>query len=216
MMLQRGQNIPFDIAQYGVLFYRKAAGVPKLQENLRVFIEKIESGGPDSPILDFNPEERSPKDTTSDKLLEEIHKRSLAARRQVIYNDIIKNIFSPLLDHKLETLYDYPISRLKLYYDLSSLKENPDYDEAKLHWKQDLKDIGIDPEMIEAQVNALNKDVDIFFTSQIRKPVIDAITADGIFTAFESRTGIPPLNHVCIHNVIKQLERDWIEDTILS
>ncbi len=62
MMLQRGQNIPFDIAQYGVLFYQKAAGVPKFQENLRIFIEKIESGGPDSPILDFKPEERSPKE----------------------------------------------------------------------------------------------------------------------------------------------------------
>jgi hypothetical protein len=40
-------------------------------------------------------------------------------------------MFSPLLDYKLETPYDYPISRLKLYYDLSSLKENSDYEEAK-------------------------------------------------------------------------------------
>jgi hypothetical protein len=38
------------------------------------------------------------------------------------------------------------------------LKENPDYEEAKLHWEQD-QDIGIDPEVIEAQVNTLNNDV---------------------------------------------------------
>lgn len=62
---------------------------------------------------------------------------------------------SPLLRYKLETPYDYPISRLKLYYDLSSLKENADYEEAKLHWEQDLNDIRIDPEVIEAQINAL-------------------------------------------------------------
>lgn len=54
---------------------------------------------------------------------------------------------SPLLRYKLETPYDYPISRLKLYYDLSSLKENADYEEAKLHWEQDLNDIRIDPEV---------------------------------------------------------------------
>ncbi len=210
MMLQRGQNIPFDIAQYGVLFYQKAAGIPKFQENLRVFIQKIGSGGPDSPILDFKPEEMSPDDTTSEKLLEEINKRSLAARRQVIYNDLVKNTFGPLLRYKLETAYDYPISRLKLYYDLSSLKENPDYDEAKFHWEQDLKDIGIDPELIERQVNALNKDVVEYFTSQIPKVVRAAIA--GKLTAFEL-IGIPPKNQISIPYLIKQLETDWIENT---
>ncbi|MGC1930834.1 MAG: DUF4062 domain-containing protein, partial [Candidatus Nitrosopolaris sp.] len=152
--------------------------------------------------------------STSDKLLlKEIEKRSLDDKRQVIYNDLDKNIFSQLLDYELETLYDYPISRLKLNYDLSTLKENPDYEEAKLHWEQDLKDIRIDPEVIEAQVNALNKDVDMFFTSQIREPVIAAITIVEIFTAFESGTDIPPLNQISIPNVIKQLQSDWIEDT---
>ncbi len=151
---------------------------------------------------------------TSDKLLlEEIEKRSLVDKRQGIYNDLDKNIFSPLLDYELETPYDYPISRLKLNYDLSSLKENPDYEVAKLHWEQDLDDIGIGPEVIEAQVNTLNKDVDMFFTSQIREPVIATITIEGIFTAFESKTDIPPLNHISIPNVIKQLQSDWIEDT---
>ena len=152
-----------------------------------------------------------------DKLLfkETGKKRSVAknSKRRIIYNDLNKNIFSPLLDYELETPYDYPISRLKLYYDLSSLKENPDYEEAKLHWEQDLKDIGIDPEVIEAQVKVLNKDVDMFFTSQIREPVIAAITTGGIFTAFESGTDIPALNQISIPNVIKELQSDWIEDT---
>ena len=92
------------------------------------------------------------------------------------------------------------------------MKENPDYEEAKLHWEQDLKDIGIDPEVIEAQVKGLNKDVDMFFTSQIREPVIAAITTAGIFTAFESGTDIPALNQISIPNVIKELQSDWIED----
>lgn len=93
------------------------------------------------------------------------------------------------------------------------MKENADYEEAKLHWKQDLNDIGINPELIEVQVNALNKDVDMYLTSQIREPVIAAITLDGKFTAFESKTGIPHLNQISIPNVIKKLESDWIEDT---
>jgi hypothetical protein len=151
---------------------------------------------------------------TSDKLLlKEIEKRSFADKRQVIYDDLVKNIFSPLLRYKLETVYEYPISRLKLYYDLSSLKENADYDEAKLHWEQDLKDIGFHPEVIEAKVKALNKDVDMFFISQIRELVIATITLDGKFIAFESKTRIPPLNHISIPNVIKGLQSDWIEDT---
>ena len=91
------------------------------------------------------------------------------------------------------------------------MKENADYDEAKLHWEQDLEDI--DPEVIEAKVKALNKDIDMFFTSQVRELVIGAITLDGKFTAFESTTGIPHLNQISIPNVIKELESDWIEDT---
>jgi hypothetical protein len=102
---------------------------------------------------------------------------------------------------------------LKLYYDLSSLKENADYEEAKLHWEQDLNDIRIDPEVIEAQINALNNDVDMFFASKIRELVRDAITTDGKLKVYEPITGIPPLNHISIHNVIKHLESDWIEDT---
>lgn len=90
MMLERGQKIPSDIEPYGVIYYDdEITGGTKFQENLRNAIQKIESGGPDSPILDFKPEERSPNDTTSDKLLEEINKRSLAARRQVIYNESV-------------------------------------------------------------------------------------------------------------------------------
>jgi hypothetical protein len=213
MMLESGQDIPFDIKQYGVIYYDdKASGVPKFEENLRNAIQKIESNGPDSPVLDFrNKHERSFNDTPSAS-----HRLSLFDKRQVIYNDLDKNIFSPLLDYELETRYDYPISLLTLNYDLSSLKENPDYEEAKLHWEQDLKDIGIDPEVIEAQVKALNEDVDMFFTSQVRERVIAAITTDGKLTAFESRTDVPPLNHISIPNVIKQLQSDWIENTRVS
>jgi hypothetical protein len=93
------------------------------------------------------------------------------------------------------------------------LKKNPDYEEAKLHWEQDLKEIGIDPEVIEAQVNTLNTDVDMFFASKVLELVRNAISTDEKLKAFEPKTGIPPLNHVSVNYVIKQLERDWIEDT---
>jgi len=53
----------------------------------------------------------------------------------------------------------------------------------------------------------------MFFISQIRELVIATITLDGKFTAFESKTRIPPLNHISIPNVIKGLQRDWIDDT---
>jgi hypothetical protein len=54
MMLESGQDIPFDIAQYGIIYYEdKAAAVQKFQENLRDAIQKIESDGPDSPVQDF-------------------------------------------------------------------------------------------------------------------------------------------------------------------
>jgi hypothetical protein len=69
MMLERGQDIPFDIKQYGVIYYEDAAaGVPKFQEDLRDAIQKIESDGPDSPVEDFL-NKHTP--STSDKLLEE-------------------------------------------------------------------------------------------------------------------------------------------------
>jgi hypothetical protein len=54
MMLERGQKIPSDFADYGVIRYDdKIAGVPKFQEDLRQAIQKIESDGPDSPVQDF-------------------------------------------------------------------------------------------------------------------------------------------------------------------
>jgi hypothetical protein len=37
-----------------------------------------------------------------------------------------------------------------------------------------------------------------------------------ITLAFESTTRIPPLNHISIPNVIKGLQSDWIEDTIVD
>jgi nucleoside 2-deoxyribosyltransferase len=106
MMLERGQDIPFDIKHYGVIYYDdNLASGQKFQEDLRDFIQNIESDGPDSPVLDFViKHEMSSNITTNDKL--EIEKRSLADRRQVIYNELDKNIFSPLLDYELETPYD--------------------------------------------------------------------------------------------------------------
>jgi hypothetical protein len=54
MMLERGQKIPSDIAQYGVIYYdNEITGGTKFQENLRNAIQKIESDGPDSPVQDF-------------------------------------------------------------------------------------------------------------------------------------------------------------------
>ena len=54
MMLENGQDIPFDLIHYGVIFYDdEIAGVRKFQEDLRKAIEKIESDGPDSPVQDF-------------------------------------------------------------------------------------------------------------------------------------------------------------------
>ncbi|MFZ0513639.1 MAG: hypothetical protein WAM14_18680 [Candidatus Nitrosopolaris sp.] len=99
---------------------------------------------------------------------------------------------------------------MKLDYDLSELKDNPDYDEAKVHWEQDLKNIGMDPEQIESRVKDLNTDIDKFFTSHIREHVIAAATEANL-TAFDE-TGIPPLNQISIPYVIKQLESDWIDD----
>jgi hypothetical protein len=46
--------------------------------------------------------------------------------------------------------------------------------------------------------------------------VRNAISTDGKLKAFEPKTGIPLLNRISIHNVIKQLECDWIEDTGLK
>ncbi|MGC1931872.1 MAG: hypothetical protein WA667_23120, partial [Candidatus Nitrosopolaris sp.] len=139
-------------------------------------------------------------------------KRQVAYHRQDIYNDLSENIFSKLVGYSgaSKGWFDYPIRELKLNYDLTDLKENPDYDEAKLHWEQDLKDIGVDPELIERQVNALNKHVDEYFTSQIPKVVRAAIA--GKLTAFEL-IGIPPKNQISIPYVVKQLETDWIENT---
>ena len=125
------------VLQFKEKIQNEAEGIYGLYDTLEEFKEKVYDHLSDYIVEKFNSPVQQP--STSDKL-------SLVDKRQVIYNDIVRNIFSPLIDYELETPYDYPISRLKLSYDLSSLKGNPDYEEAKLHWKQDLKDIGIDPE----------------------------------------------------------------------
>ena len=181
------------VLQFKEKIQNEAEGIYGLYDTLEEFKEKVYDHLSDYIVEKFNSPVQQP--STSDKL-------SLVDKRQVIYNDIVRNIFSPLIDYELETPYDYPISRLKLSYDLSSLKGNPDYEEAKLHWKQDLKDIGIDPEVIESQVETLNTDVDRFFTSQLTEPVIAAIqytTTDGKLKAFESEIGIPRLLRLMKH-----------------
>jgi hypothetical protein len=130
--------------------------------------------------------------------------------RRKIHESLNSNIFEKIAKYGFEGNYVSPIHRLKINYDLSKLRESSDYEEAKAHWEQDLKGIETDPEKIESKVKGLNQDIKEFFTTNLQKHVISAIEAN--FTAFD-KTDIPPSNQVSIPNVIKRLERDWIESS---
>jgi len=130
--------------------------------------------------------------------------------RRKIHESLNYNIFEKIAKYGLDGAYTSPIHRLKINYDLSTLRESSDYEEAKAHWEQDLKGIEIDPEKIETEVKGLNQDIEKFFGENVRKYVVSAIEQN--FTPF-ANAGVPPLNHVSISYVIMELERDWIEDT---
>ena len=55
---------------------------------------------------------------------------------------------------------------LYLRYDLSDLKTNPDYNEAKIHWEKDINEDTIDPERLEEQINLLRNGINEFFEKQ--------------------------------------------------
>jgi len=131
-------------------------------------------------------------------------------QRSKIYESLNKNIFEKIAKYgEREVDYTSPIDRLKLYYDLSSLQENPDYEEANAHWKQDLRNAK--PEEMEVQITDFNNDIDEFFSITAHDIVATAVKTD--FMVFESVTAVPPLNYVSVPGIIKQLERDWIEKT---
>jgi hypothetical protein len=136
-------------------------------------------------------------------------KRSIADKRQGIYEHLNKNIFRPLLEYRLESLHDYPFSRLKLKYDLSAVKDNPDYEEAKTHWENDLPKSVTDPEQLEEKVKSLDDDVDGFFSQKAVEYVMEIQWDD--LSLSDEQTGIPPLNHVSLPNIMKQIRLDWIE-----
>ena len=114
------------------------------------------------------------------------------------------------MDYQLEwPLRDHPLSRLKLKYDLSRLKDNPDYEEAKTHWEQDLPKSVTDPEQVEEKVKSLDDDVDVFFSQKAVEYVMGIQWGD--LSLSDEQTSIPPLNHVSIPNIMKQIRLDWIE-----
>jgi hypothetical protein len=55
---------------------------------------------------------------------------------------------------------------LYLRYDLSDLKTNPDYNEAKIRWEKDINEDTIDPERPEEQINLLRNGINEFFEKQ--------------------------------------------------
>jgi hypothetical protein len=139
-------------------------------------------------------------------------KSSIADKRQEIYKHLNESIFKPLLAYEnLEwSLFDYPVSRLKLNYNLSKLKNNPDYDEARIHWEHDLPKSITDPEQLEEKIKNHNEKVDIFFDKEAVQYVRNIQWND--FFPSDEQNDIPPLNHVSIPNIIREIRRfDWIE-----
>lgn len=59
MMIEEGQELPFDIHQYAVLTYQDGlSGMRPLETRLSSFLERIEAESPiDSPVLEFLPPE---------------------------------------------------------------------------------------------------------------------------------------------------------------
>jgi hypothetical protein len=110
---------------------------------------------------------------------------------------------------EVEDSYSSSIDILKIRYDLSKLQENSDYEEAKAHWEQDLRNAK--PEDMEVQVTDFNNDIEEFFSITAHDIVVSAVKTN--FMVFESITAIPPLNYVSVPGILKQLERDWIEKT---
>lgn len=138
-------------------------------------------------------------------------KSSIADKRQKIYKHLNKNIFKPLLAYKnLEwSSFDYPVSMLKLNYNLSKLKDNSDYSEARIHWEHDFPKSITNPERLEEKIIALNEDVDGFFNQEIIQ-YVRAIQWNDFFLSDE-QSGIPAMNHISIPNTIREILRDWLE-----
>jgi hypothetical protein len=138
-------------------------------------------------------------------------KSSITTKRQRIYKHLNKNIFKPLLVYNnLEwSLFDYPVSMLKLNYNLSNLKNNSDYNEAKIHWERDLPKSITNPEQLEEKIKNHNENVNLFFDKEAEQYVRSIQWND--FLLSDEQSGIPPLNHICIPNTIRQIRRDWLE-----
>jgi hypothetical protein len=132
-------------------------------------------------------------------------------QRSKIYESLNKNIFEKITKYgEVESSYTSPIDILKIRYELSELQENSDYEEAKAHWEQDLKNAK--PEDMEVQVTDVNHDIEEFFGITAHHIIATAVKT-AHFMVFESVTAVPPLNYVSVPGIIKQLERDWIEKT---
>jgi hypothetical protein len=97
--------------------------------------------------------------------------------RRKIHESLNNNIFEKIAKCGLDGAYTSPIHRLKINYDLSTLRESSDYEEAKAHWEQDLKGIQTDPEKIESEINGLNQDIEKFFRENVRNYVVSAIAS---------------------------------------
>lgn len=95
-------------------------------------------------------------------------------------------------------------------YDLSGLKDNPDYIEARIHWKHDLPESILDPEPLEEKVKMLDEDVEVFFDQKVVQYVRNIVWND--FFLSDELGGTLPLNHVSIPNIILEIRIVWIEE----
>lgn len=110
-------------------------------------------------------------------------------------------------DFNLQRISGSPLEMLYLRYDLSDLKTNPDYNEAKIHWEKDINEDTIDPERLEEQINLLRNEINEFFEKQTPEYVK---RLEWKPFSLSDTDGIPSLNHVSLAGIISKLQTDWI------
>jgi CheY-like chemotaxis protein len=126
MMIEKGQKLPFDISQYGVIEYDdKITAATIFEESLQKFIDKIELEKPiDSPALDFP----------------EIQKKNRIIKQTEVdlnkaYEDKLEKIYELIVKLQEDKAFSTTTSKGATKYDIRNTKilwvdDNPSNNEA--------------------------------------------------------------------------------------
>lgn len=125
MLMQEGQKVPFDISDFGIIFYKDSIGLEqRLRKSLKEYLDKLDAKTSDSPVISalnnriYNNLEKKLEEMQQLiwRLIDEIPRdKSFTAKGEIRKNKILWVDDNPINNESVISLFEDKMFNLILY-----------------------------------------------------------------------------------------------------